>query len=194
MNSKLLLAAVAATLVTAPGAALAQRAPAATIVVVDTARVYRDCNACRTAATNLQGQLTSAQQRAQTLGQQLQTEQASLQTAVAALKGKDPDAALKGRITAFQQRQQNAQQELARLQTNIQSTQANVTRQIDAKIGPIYQQVMTTRGANMAVDVGATLASAAGLDVTNDVLAALNSQLPSVSVTPLPQQAQPQGR
>lgn len=193
MNSKIVLAAVAATLAGFPVAASA--APA-NVVVVDTARVYRDCNACKSAAATLQGQLSSAQTRAQTLAQQLQGEQNSLQTSVEALKGKEPDAALKARITAFQQRQQNAQQELARLQTNIQSTQANVSRQIDAKLGPIYTQVMNARGANMAIDINGTLASAAGLDVTNDVLAALNQQLPSVSVTPLPQQqqSQPAGR
>jgi hypothetical protein len=56
---------------------------------------------------------------------------------------------------------------------------------------------MTARGANVALDVQATIARAQALDVTNEVLTALNQQLPSVSVTPLPQQPQqqqPQGR
>jgi hypothetical protein len=55
---------------------------------------------------------------------------------------------------------------------------------------------MTARGANLAVDRGATLAAAPALDITSEVLAQLNQQLPSVSVTPLPQaqQQQPQGR
>jgi hypothetical protein len=56
---------------------------------------------------------------------------------------------------------------------------------------------MTAKGANVAVDVGATLAHAQATDVTADVLAGLNAALPSVSLTPLPasaQQKQPQGR
>jgi hypothetical protein len=43
---------------------------------------------------------------------------------------------------------------------------------------------MVAKGANLAVDVNATLAHGAALDVTADVLAALNASLPSVSVTP----------
>ena len=50
---------------------------------------------------------------------------------------------------------------------------------------------MNARNANIAVDTNATLARANALDVTNDVLAALNSALPSVSVTPLPAPAAP---
>jgi hypothetical protein len=47
------------------------------------------------------------------------------------------------------------------------------------------------------VDRSATLAVSPTLDITNDVLAQLNQQLPSVNVTPLPQQQQqtaPRGR
>ena len=75
---------------------------------------------------------------------------------------------------------------LAQLQQNLQSTQANVVRQINERLNPIISQVMSARGANVALDTNATLARAASLDVTNDVLAQLNSSLPSVSVTPLP--------
>jgi hypothetical protein len=38
------------------------------------------------------------------------------------------------------------------------------------------------------------LASAANIDITGEVLTALNQQLPAVSVTPMPQQSKPQGR
>jgi len=48
----------------------------------------------------------------------------------------------------------------------------------------------------MAIAKGATLANDNSIDVTSEVLAALNQALPSVSVTPMPQQQQqqPQGR
>ncbi len=51
---------------------------------------------------------------------------------------------------------------------------------------------MTARGANIVLPKGATLANSDALDVTAEVLAALNQQLPSVTVAPLPQQAAPQ--
>lgn len=198
MKIAISMAALAASMLTAPTAAHAQRAPAAVIVVVDTGRIYRECTACRTAQTSLQSQMQTLQTRAQTLQQQLETEGKPIETAVTALNGRNPDAALQQRITAFQTRQRNAQQELARSQQNIQSIQANVLRQINAQLNPAINQVMTARGANLAVDVDATLGHNGALNVTNDVLAALNRALPSVSLTPLPQQQQqqqqPQGR
>ncbi|HXG82014.1 MAG TPA: OmpH family outer membrane protein [Sphingomicrobium sp.] len=177
--------------------AVAQRAPAAVVVVVDTGRVYAECNACRTAQAQLQSQVNALRTRQQTLENQLRPEGQAIQTAVNALAGKQPDAALTNRIKAFQERQEQANQELARGQQNIQSIQANVLRQINEKLRPAINQVMTQKGANLAVDVDATLAHGQGVNVTADVLAALNQQLPSVSVTPLPQQQQqqnPQGR
>ena len=57
---------------------------------------------------------------------------------------------------------------------------------------------MQRRGANVLLEVGATLATAASIDVTNDVLAALNTALPTVATvapaTAAPKPTQPQGR
>lgn len=186
-----------------PAAALAQRVPGAVIVVVDTDRVYRDCNACKAAQTQLQGMVTSARTRATQLGQPLQTEQQSIEQAAAAARNQQgaaraaAETALQQRVTAFQNRQNTAAQEVQRLEQNIQSTQANVLRQINERLNPIITQVMNQRNANIALDVNATLARSNTLDVTDAVLTALNAALPNVSVTPLPQQPaqpQPQGR
>jgi Skp family chaperone for outer membrane proteins len=195
MKTIIAAALFAATALATP--ALAQRAPAAVVVVVDTDRIFRDCNACRTAQTQLQGQVTTLRTRQQTLEGQLRPEGQSIQTAVNALAGKAPDAALQNRIKAFEQRQDAANQELAKGQQNIQSIQANVVRQISEKLKPAINQVMTQKGANLAVDMGSTLAHGTGTDVTNEVLAALNTSLPAVSLTPLPpqqQQTTPQSR
>ncbi len=194
MKTMLSLAALAASLVAIPTVASAQRAPGAVIVVVDSERVYRECNACRTASAQLQSMVTAAQGREKTLTAQLQTEDTAIRAAANALGGKEPDAALKARAQAFDTKRNAANQELSRLQNNIQSTQANVARQINVKLGPVYSQVMTARGANLALDVSATLASASALDVTADVLAALNAALPSVSATPMPASSAPKGR
>jgi len=199
MKTILTIAALAASALAIPTAAVAQRAPAAVIVVVDSSRIYRDCTACKTAQTQLQSRVNTLQTRQQTLANQLRTEGQSIQTAINALAGKAPDAALRARAEAFQKKQDDANQEIGRGQQNIQSIQANVVRQINDRLNPIINQVMTARGANIAVDVDATLAHAQGVDVTAEVLASLNRALPSVSLTPLPQQPQqqqqqPQGR
>ena len=195
MKTMISLIALAASAAILPSAAIAQRAPAAVVVVVDTDRIYRDCTACKTAQAQLQSQVTALQARQQTLTGQLRPEGQAIQTAVDALGGKAPDATLRARVQAFQAKQEQANQELGRSQQNLQSIQANVVRQINARMNPVITQVMTAKGANLAIEVGATLAHSQTVDVTADVLAGLNRALPSVSLTPLPAQAQqPQGR
>ena len=141
-----------------------------------------DCTACKTASAALQ----SAGQRAPERAQQrsttpLQTEGKSIQAAVDALNGKQPDAALQARIKAFQTKQQQGAQELAaRSSSQIQRNQQYIQQQISAKLGPIYQQVMQRRGANVLLETGSTLAPRPRVDVTNDVLAALNAALPTI--------------
>lgn len=194
---KILIAALAATAVVVPTSVQAQRAPAAVVVTVNTDRIARDCTACRAATTQIQSQQTALRTRAQTLEQQLQTEGKPIQDAINALNGRAPDSALQQRVTAFQTKQQNAQRELATAERNIQSTQLHVNQQIGTRLRTIISSVATARGANVALDSGATLFAAPAIDVTDTVLAQLNQQLPSVSVTPLPQQQQPaatQGR
>jgi Skp family chaperone for outer membrane proteins len=189
----LLLSAAFAAAVLAPSAASAQAIPAAVVAVVDLDRVTSDCTACKTAQAALKSQITSFQGRRDSLASSLQTEQKSIQTAVDALKGKEPDAALQARVKAFQTKAQQSEQELASQQSQIQRNQAYIQKQIQDKLNPIYQQVMQRRGANLLVEVGATLATSQSVDVTNDILAALNSSLPSI-VTTAPAQSKPQGR
>jgi outer membrane protein len=205
MNKLLFGAALAALSLAIPGAASAQRAPDAVIVIVDNSRVFGECTACRAATPQLQALIASAQQRQQTLSQSLQTEAQSIQAAAQLANNQAPgpartaaEAALRQRAAALETRQNQANQELQRLEQNIQSVRANVARQIGERLNPVVSQVMTAHGANLALDQETTLAHAPALDVTNEVLAALNAALPSVSVTPMPQQApppgQPQGR
>jgi outer membrane protein len=195
MRKILILAAIAAT--AAPAAVHAQARGG--ILVVDTDQIMSTCTACRAAATQLQQRESTLRTRAQTLQTQLQTEGKPIQDAVDALKGKQPDAALTQRITGYQTKERNAQQELQRSQRELQSTAAHVQQQVGARLIQIVEQVRARRGAQLAVAKDATLANDNTVDVTTEVLTALNQQLPSVSVTPLPQaqqqqQQRPQGR
>ncbi|WP_308516853.1 OmpH family outer membrane protein [Sphingomonas flavescens] len=197
--TKTLLIAASLTAVAIPSVAQAQALPAAVVAVVDIEKVTSTCNACRTAITALQGQVTALQNRERTLGTPLETEGKSIQTAIDALNGKEPDAALKTRVQSFGTKRQQAMAELERGKQQIGLNQQYVNKQIGDKLGPIYSQVMQKRGANLMVEIGTTLASGAALDVTNDVLTALNAALPSISTTapaqPAQQQrTQPQGR
>jgi outer membrane protein len=190
-----LLPAVAAAAFLMPSAAAAQGIPAAVIAVVDLERVTTNCNACKTATAALQSQVNGLKSRQQQLTAPLQTEGKAIQAAIDALKGNQPDAALQARVKAFQTKQQQGAQELQGREQQIQRNQQYIQKQVSDKLGPIYQQVMQRRGANVMMEVGSTLATAATVDVTNDVLAALNTALPSIQTTaPAAAQQTPQSR
>jgi len=196
MKKLMLVSAAVAASTLAPAAASAQALPAAIVAVVDLEKVTADCNSCKTASATLRSQLTALQNRERALATPLETEQKAIQAAIDALGGKEPDAALQNRIKAFQTRQQQGATELSNQQQQIQRNQAYIQQQIQAKLGPIYQQVMQRRGANILVEVGTTLATSAAIDVTRDVVAALNAALPTIQTTApaQPRQQQPQGR
>lgn len=197
MKTLLISAALAAFVL--PSAAAAQAIPSAVVAVVDLEKVTSQCNACKTATAALRSQATALQSRQQALVTPLQTEQKSIQSAIDALpQGKEPDAALKQRAAAFQTKYQQAQEEVARGEQQLQRNQAYINQQVRDKLGPIYSQVMQRRGANIMVETGSTLATATSVDVTNDVLAALNTAMPSLQTTApaqaAPKASQPQGR
>jgi Skp family chaperone for outer membrane proteins len=195
MKTLLVTAALAAA--TLPTVASAQAIPGAVIAVVDLDRVTNECNACKSAAATLRSRATALQNRQRALAAPLETEGKAIRDAAAALKGKPADAALEARAKAWETKRSNAAQELERTQDQLQRDQQYISRQISAKLVPIYSQVMTRRGANMLVDVGTTLATTNALDVTNDMLAALNTALPSVQTNApaaTQQRQQPQGR
>ena len=195
MKTLLVTAALAAAVI--PTAATAQAIPGAVIAVVDLDRVTRDCTACKSAAATLQGRATALQNRQRALVAPLETEGKAIRDAAEALKGKPADAALEARAKAWEAKRNSAAQELQRTQDQLQRDQQYISQQVASKLVPIYSQVMTRRGANMLIEVGTTLATGSTLDVTNDILAALNTALPSVQTNApaaTQQRQQPQGR
>lgn len=191
MKKLALSLAVAVGALTLSGAAAAQ---SAAVLIVDTDRVLGDCTACKAANSQLQAQVTQGRQRAQQLETSLKTEAQALEKAVQALGGKQPDAALQARIAAFRQKQQQGSTELSNKETSLQSIQAHVQQQIGSRLVQIVEQSRARRQASVVLSKSSTLASVNTIDITGEVLAALNQQLPAVSVTPMPQQSRPQGR
>ena len=191
--TKILFAALAASTFLVPVASSAQALGAPVIAVVDTQRVQAQCNACKTALTQLEGQLAGLRTLQSSLETPLRTENTALQAAGRALNGRAPDAALQARATAFETKTRDAQRQLAAREEGFQRNRAYVLQQINAKLEPALAAVSTRRGASVLLDSSAVLRSAPGLDVTADVLAALNASLTSISTT-APAQAAPTRR
>ena len=195
MKTLLVTAALAAAIF--PTVATAQAIPAAVVGIVDLDRVTSQCTACKAANATLQSRATALQNRERALSAPLETEGKAIRAAAEALNGKPADAALEARAKAWEARRSSAAQEIQRTQEQLQRDQQSISRQIAAKLAPIYSQVMQRRGANLLVEVSNTLAVSGTVDVTNDILAALNTALPSVQTNApaaTQQRQQPQGR
>jgi len=185
--------AAATAAVVLPSAASAQALPAAVIAVADVNRASAQCNACRTAVSTLEGQVASLKALQASLGSSLQTEANSIQAAVTALNGKQPDAALNARAKAFEQKQAAAQGQLQSRDATFQRNKAYVFKQIGDKLDPVLTSVMAKRGATLIVDANSALRFSPSIDVTNDVIAGLDASLTTIGTT-APAAAAPQGR
>lgn len=191
--TKMLFAALATSTLLVPAAASAQALPAPVVAVVNIQRVQTQCNACKTALTQLEGQLAGLRSLQTSLETPLRAEASALQAAAQALGGRAPDAALQARATAFQKKQSDAQAQLAARQQTFERNRAHVLDQINTRLEPAAASVATRRGITLMFDATQTIRFAPALDVTNDVLAAVNGSLKTISTT-APAQAAPTRR
>lgn len=177
---KTAIAALALGFMAAPAAA--QKLSPPTIVIVDMDRIVNESAAGKTAGTEIQTKVNTLRTRANTLQTQLKADAESIQKGQAdkTLAG----AALEARAKAFGDKQQQAQQELGRLENDVQRTRQYVVEQITNAANPIITTVMREKGASIALQEGATLQHSASLDITNDVIARLNTATPRVSTKP----------
>ncbi|WP_343347542.1 OmpH family outer membrane protein [Sphingomicrobium sp. XHP0239] len=201
MKNLVIAAGFAAAATLAPQAASAQALPDAKIGVVDVERVISTCNACVTANTQLQQQVQAVQARQNELATPLQAEGQALNTALQALNGAQPDAALQQRAQAFEQQRNTIAREIQQRSAVVDRNRNFVLQQIATALEPAYTQVLNTRRATIIVPLNSTLANAPAVDVTTDVLNELNRTLTTINVNaPAPQQpaqqpaATPQGR
>ena len=190
-NTKAIIVAIAAAgAMFGTGAAVAQTLTDAKVAVVDVERVMSTCVACVAARTQLQTQQTQYQQFVQQQTAPLQTERTAIETALRAANGK-PDAALNTRVEAYQRRAEPIQRTIAEREQTLRRNAQYVDQQITQRLLPVIEQVANQRGATIAVPKNSLLFSATAADISDQVLAALNQQLPSVQVVAPPPPQQP---
>ncbi len=185
-----MLAALAATLLlAAPADVAAQQLSPAVIVIVDLDRVVNESAAGKAAATELQARAATLNARRNALAQQLQTDAQAIQQGQQNKTLAGP--ALEARVKAFQDKENAANAELQRGQEDLARSQQYVVQQINTAAQPIITQIMREKGASIALAERATIQHSGSLNITNDVLARLNTALPKVSTTAPPPQQQP---
>lgn len=76
------------------------------------------------------------------------------------------------------------EQQISTLQQPIQIAQLYVVTQVAEQAGPAAQQVVTERSISVLVEPEAVRYAAQGFDITPLVVTALNTRMPSASITP----------
>jgi outer membrane protein len=84
---------------------------------------------------------------------------------------------LEGRRQAFQKKIQDRQ-------AQIQNGMNKARQQLEQSLGPILEQMMVERGANLLLDRGMVVLGSVDLDVTQVAIQRLDRALPKITVTP----------
>jgi Skp family chaperone for outer membrane proteins len=136
----------------------------------------------QTIKTTYAAAISSLQTKQQQYGTELQTEKAALEAA-----GKQPAAnktVLEAKVRAFQEKAATYQRELEGMALPIKRTQAYVIAQIDQRYPAALKAVMNKHQSLIVVQQNATVAYQPSADATADMVAQLNTDVPSVSTTP----------
>ncbi len=184
-KATLLAAASLGTVAALPTFAMAQAAPAAPVVgIANLEEAVAKSNAWVLAANQIriqyQPQITAFENRKRAIETELQPLAAAIQNAQ---RAPTPNtAAINTQIQQFQGRQQAAQAELQRLYMPIGRAEAFAQEQILAKLDTALKAAMTKRRVGIVLQPQATISYAPTADLTNDIVAELNTSIPQVSI------------
>jgi Skp family chaperone for outer membrane proteins len=174
----------AATLVAAFGLTLAARAQ---IFVVDNERVEREAAAYKDFNLQTNEMREQIVQRRQYIarGGQLEAQLAELEKQKAII-GNDKYEADK---RTLEQTYVRFQQELQYLEYAFDEVRKEALVQVERARQPVIREILKNRNAQIILPKRLVLGNAAGLDVTTEFIELLDAQLPSVTLTKLPQNA-----
>lgn len=79
---------------------------------------------------------------------------------------------------------QTLEQEITQITNQVNAARIYAIEQILEQISPSLQQVVADKKIQLVIDPGSVLYAPASADITQDVVNALNTRLPSVSITP----------
>jgi len=160
-------------------------ASAQTILVVDQSRIMQESNVGK----HIQNQLLSigtqmdseVQSTSGTLKSEFESLRATSQNMTPEQRQARPDLAQ--RNAEFQKKMQNAQMEMAIKQRELDATRQKAAAQVNEKLAVIIKSIVDERGAELVVDRSLVIFSAPSIDITDEVIKRLNSQMRTVKVT-----------
>src|SRR3982750_2266328 len=142
--------------------------PQPKIVVLDRRAIMSFTKAGQDMAKQMQAYSNQAKNELAARGKALQNEGRNLQQQVAILA---PDLKAK-KLAEFQAREQGLQGEVQKKDEQMRKAFAQARPTREAKLGPILQQLVKERGANLVLDKQAVVfaPSAGGFDITGDCI------------------------
>jgi len=153
--------------------------PQAKIVVIDRAAIMQFSKVGQDIAKQMQAYATQAKNDLSAQGKALQAEGRNLQQQVAILA---PDVKQK-RLDAFRAREEALQGAAQRKDEQLKTGFGQARAAMEQALGPILQQLVKERGANLVLDKQAVVFSTQNaFDVTAEVINRLNQKLPSFKV------------
>lgn len=160
-------------------AAMAQAVKPPKIVVMDKVAILQYSKVGQDIAKQVQAYAAQAKNELTAQGKALQNEGRTLQQQVAILA---PDMKQK-RMAAFQAKEQALQTQAQKKDDQIKSAFMQARQAMETRLGPILQQVIKERGANLVIDKQAiVMANTGTFDITGEVINRLNAQMPSYKV------------
>jgi outer membrane protein len=190
MTKPTILAFALAGLAILAAPAFAANAPAPKIVVIDKAAIMQFSKVGQDIARQMQTLANQAKNDLTAQGRALQNEGRTLQQQVAILA---PDLKAK-RMAAFEAKQRSLQSAAQKKDEQLKAGFYQARQAMEQALGPIVQEVVKQRGANIVVDKQAVVfATASGFDITQEVINRLNEKMPTFKVNlNAPPPAQPQ--
>ena len=179
MINKMLLAASAL--------ALAPVAPAAaqSVAYSDVQQILAQSQAARTADQQMRVTYKSTYDQIESRSRVLQAELNAMVVKFQADQKTNPNnPALQTQARAIQEKQRAAQEELAKLSDPIERVNAYVLEQIEPKLDAAVSAAMAKKKVALLVQRNVVIKNTPGTDLTPDILAELNTLVPSVSITP----------
>jgi outer membrane protein len=153
--------------------------PQPKIVVLDRAAILQFSKVGQDIARQMQAYANQAKADLSAQGKALQNEGRTLQQQVAILA---PDLKEK-RVEAFRAKEQALQGAAQRKDEQLKAGFAQARQTMEQTLGPILQQLVKERGANMVLDKQAVVfANSAGFDITGEAINRLNQKLPALKV------------
>jgi Skp family chaperone for outer membrane proteins len=168
----------------APAAKSDGPTPEPRVVILNLAAVMGASQVGQNVGQQIQALAEQAKTELSGEAKQLQTEAASI--------AKLPEAERGARAAAFAPKQDAFRQRAQQREAQVRGAFAKAQNEISKVLEPILRQVTTAHGANLVLDRRATAGLAdPSLDITEEVVKALNAKLPSYTVSlPTPQEMQ----